>query len=178
MVGTCCYAVYNTVSYGKKRFRVKRHGALWQKKRDPVQKRGDTMEVRRKHVHTSLIPIRWGDMDAYGHVNNTIYFRYVEQCRVEYLERMGFAAMPQGSAPVIISAACTFHLPLTYPGVVEVQMFCGLPGRSSVPSFYEIRRQGDGTLYASGEAKIVWMDVASGKSTPLPDVLRHALSAD
>ncbi|MBL8406664.1 MAG: acyl-CoA thioesterase, partial [Candidatus Accumulibacter sp.] len=70
----------------------------------------------RKLVQTSLIPIRWGDMDAYGHVNNTIYFRYMEQVRVEYLEKLGFRVMPRGSAPVIINASCTFLVPLNYPG--------------------------------------------------------------
>lgn len=128
-----------------------------------------------KLVHTSLIPIRWGDMDAYGHVNNTIYFRYMEQCRVEYVELLGFKVMPAGSGPVIINASGTFLLPLGYPGIVEVRMFCGPPGRSSVPTYYEIRRQGDDTLYASGAAKMVWMEVASGKSIAIPDALRAQL---
>ena len=39
-------------------------------------------------VHTTTVPIRWGDMDAQGHVNNTVYFRYMEQARVEWFERM------------------------------------------------------------------------------------------
>lgn len=133
------------------------------------------MHTRGKLVWTSLIPIRWGDMDAYGHVNNTIYFRYMEQCRVEYVEQLGFKVRPAGSGPVIINANGTFLLPLGYPGVVEVRMFCGSPGRSSVPTYYEIRLQGDDTLYARGEAKMVWMDVASGKSVPIPDVLRAQL---
>ena len=134
------------------------------------------MQNPRKHVQTSVIPIRWGDMDAYGHVNNTVYFRYTEQCRVEYLEKLGFRVMPHGSAPVIINASCTFLVPLNYPGIVEVRMFCGHPGRSSVQTHYEIRLQGDETLFATGEAKIVWMDVETGKSVPIPDSLRGELS--
>lgn len=134
------------------------------------------MENRRKHVHTSLIPIRWGDLDAYGHVNNTVYFRYFEQCRVEYLAGFGVDVVPQGKAPVIINAACTFLVPLNYPGSVEVTMSCAAPGRSSISSFYEIRRQGEATLFASGDAKIVWMDVATGKSAPIPEALRAEFS--
>jgi acyl-CoA thioester hydrolase len=133
------------------------------------------MNSQRKLLHTSLIPIRWGDMDAYGHVNNTIYFRFMEQNRVEYLEQQGYKVMPEGTAPVIINASCTFLVPLTYPGVVEIHMFCGQPGRSSIPTHYEIRLQGDDTLYASGESKIVWMEVASGKSVAIPDKLRAQL---
>ena len=44
------------------------------------------MEHRRKLIHVTKMPIRWGDMDAYGHVNNTVYFRYMEQARVEWIE--------------------------------------------------------------------------------------------
>lgn len=133
------------------------------------------MQNPHKLVHSSLIPIRWGDMDAYGHVNNTIYFRFMEQIRVEYLEQLGFKVMPQGEAPVIINASCTFLIPLNYPGTVDIRMYCGEPGRSSIPTHYEIRLQGDDTLYATGDSKIVWMDVASGKSVPIPDGLRTAL---
>jgi acyl-CoA thioester hydrolase len=120
--------------------------------------------------------MRWGDMDAYRHINNTVYFRYMEQVRVEYLESLGYSVEPKGEAPVIINASCTFLIPLTYPGVVEVLMFLGAPGRSSIPSSYEIRVHGDATLYATGDAKIVWMEVASGKSVPIPDDLRARLS--
>ncbi len=134
------------------------------------------MESHRKLVQTSLIPIRWGDEDAYGHVNNTIYFRYMEQVRVEYLEKLGFKVRPEGTAPVIINASCTFLIPLNYPGVVEIGMYCGQPGRSSIPTHYEIRLRGNGTLYATGDAKIVWMDVASGKSVPIPEELRAQLA--
>lgn len=129
-----------------------------------------------KLVHTSLIPMRWGDMDAFGHVNNTIYFRYMEQTRVEYLEHIGYSLEPKGTAPVIINASCTFLIPLTYPGLVEVKMFFGEPGRSSIATRYEIRLQGDNALYATGDAKVVWADMASGKSVPIPEALRTRLS--
>lgn len=133
------------------------------------------MEAARKLVYTSMIPIRWGDMDAYGHVNNTIYFRYMEQIRVEYLEALGYTVAPKGTSPVIINASCTFLAPLNYPGTVEVRMFCGQPGRSSIPSDYEIRLQGSDILYATGESKIVWMDNETGKSVPIPEKLRAQL---
>lgn len=131
----------------------------------------------RKEVHRCLVPIRWGDMDAYGHVNNTIYFRYMEQVRVEYLESLGYPIIPLGTAPVIVNTGCTFLIPLTYPGSVEVRMFLGVPGRSSIPSSYEMRRADEAdTVYATGEAKIVWTDMATGKSVPIPLDLRERLS--
>jgi acyl-CoA thioester hydrolase len=119
-------------------------------------------------VHTSRQSIRWGDMDALGHVNNTVYFRYMEQARIEWLyslEREGGAYGTTG--PVIVNASCTFVVPLVYPNDLEVRMYLGEPGRSSVESYYEVVCEG--RVCAEGSAKIVWIDVATGRPVPLPD---------
>jgi acyl-CoA thioester hydrolase len=131
------------------------------------------METHRKLIHTTRIAIRWGDMDAYRHVNNTVYFRYMEQARVEWFEGIGYTCNTDQEAPVIINAQCTFLLPLNYPGTVEVKLFAGRPGRSSIPTYYELRPEGDERLHAEGAAKVVWMNPVTGKSVPLPDTLRR-----
>jgi len=127
-------------------------------------------------VHTSIVPIRWGDMDAFGHVNNTVYFRYMEQARLDWLsaiERREDASIATGTGPVIVNASCTFFAPLVYPGDCEVRMYLGELGRSSVGTFYEI--WSDGRRFAEGAAKIVWVDRASGRSTTLPDAIAAPL---
>jgi acyl-CoA thioester hydrolase len=130
----------------------------------------------RLHVHTSRWPMRWGDMDAIGHVNNTIYFRYMEQARIEWLEGLAAARTDEGPLPfVIINASCTFLLPLVYPGEVEVRMLLGDPGRTSVGSFYEIRT--NDRIYAEGTAKIVWLDPVTGRPAPLPEFIAAPLRA-
>lgn len=131
------------------------------------------MQSHRKLVHTTTITIRWGDMDAYGHVNNTVYFRYFEQTRVEWLERMGSrVSVEEPVGPVIINASCTFLAPVNYPATVVIKMYAGDPGRSSVMTWYELFVDGDERLYAEGAAKTVWMDMRTGKSAPIPDVVR------
>lgn len=130
------------------------------------------MTPPKKLIGITGIPMRWGDMDAYGHVNNTNYFRYMEQARVELLDQLGVVIMPGGLGPVIINTACTFLVPLTYPGVVEVRTFVGPPGRSSFMTYIELRKQGEETLYAEGTAKVVWTDTVSGRSVPLPPNIR------
>ena len=135
------------------------------------------MENSRKLVLTSVLPIRWGDMDALGHVNNTVYFRYMEQTRVEWLDRLGFdLGAKHDEGVVIVNASCTFLLPLTYPGDVEVRMFFDKPGRSSLQTHYEMRKVGADTLYAEGAAKMVWVSMATGKSAPLPDFILQSIA--
>jgi len=133
------------------------------------------MEQQKKLIHVARIPIRWGDMDAYGHVNNTIYFRFMEQARVEWLEEMDIKIQPGGDGPVIINASCTFLVPMTYPGTVEVRTFIGQIGRSSISTHAEMRVEGDDALYAEGAAKVVWMNTGSGKSVPIPEAVRAVL---
>ena len=134
------------------------------------------MEHRKKLIHVTHIPIRWGDMDAYGHVNNTVYFRFMEQARVEWIEEQGMVVRPGGVGPVIINASCTFLKPMNYPGTVEVRTYAGHPGRSSLPTHVEMLI--DGELYAEGAAKIVWMDTQTGKSAPIPEDVRASLEAE
>ncbi len=133
------------------------------------------MKSHRVLVHTSIQPVRWGDMDALGHVNNTVYFRYMEQTRIEWLyalarEGVGYLS---GTGPVIVNASCTFMVPIVYPGDVEVRMYLAEPGRSSIGSHYELDCAGK--RMAEGDAKIVWIDLASGRSVPLPDQVRAKL---
>lgn len=48
------------------------------------------MEHKHKLIYATILPVRWGDMDAMNHVNNTVYFRYMEQARIEWLESLGY----------------------------------------------------------------------------------------
>ena len=105
------------------------------------------MEHKRKLIFTTILPIRWGDMDGMGHVNNTVYFRYMEQARIEWFESLGYnTGQNAREGPVIVNASCTFLVPLVYPGDIEVRMSLGHPGRSSLPTHYELRLVGDDRL--------------------------------
>jgi len=133
----------------------------------------------KKLVHTMRMPIRWGDMDAMGHVNNTNYFRYIESARIAWLEQVGGLPDARGEGPVIVNASMNFLKQLTYPAEIEVTTFVAPPGRSSVEVSHQIRlvnAQGEaGELHAEGMAKVVWVDFKLGKSAPLPEVLRAEL---
>jgi acyl-CoA thioester hydrolase len=132
------------------------------------------MEHPRHLVHVSRIPVRWGDMDALGHVNNTVYFRYAEQARIDWLAELGMRdIVAVDGGPVLINASCTFLKPVTFPATVEVRTLIGKPGRSSLPTYYEMRVVGSDELYAEGAAKIVWWNPKTGKSLELPEFIRR-----
>jgi len=121
-------------------------------------------------------PLRWGDMDALGHVNNIMYFRYFEQARLEWYASMGFGALgTTETGLIIVDNHAEYLLPLVYPMQVVVRMAGHSPGRSSFVSTYTICA-GD-TLYTRGSSKIVWIDTKANKSVPLPDKLRAAVSS-
>lgn len=128
----------------------------------------------KKLVHETRIAIRWGDMDAMGHVNNTIYFRYLEIARVEWLDSLGAAPNPTGQGPVIVNAFCNFYKQLEYPGEVLARHYVSSPGRSSFDTWITLERSDQaGVIYAAGGATTVWMDFPAQKSAPLPDWLRR-----
>jgi acyl-CoA thioester hydrolase len=128
-------------------------------------------------VHVTRMPIRWGDMDMMGHVNNAKYFTYIETARIDWFTGIGCEPNPEGEGPVLINASCTFLKQLEYPGEIEVRTFIGAFGRSSFETFHEIRRvdQPD-VLSAEGAAKVVWVDFVAGKSKPLPEEIRRRMT--
>jgi len=128
----------------------------------------------KKLVHEMRMPIRWGDMDAMGHVNNTIYFRYMEVIRLEWLRSLGQSLGPQTrEGLIIINAFCTFHKQFEFPGDILARLYVSDPGRTSFESWTTMERTDDpGVIYASGGATIVWADYDRQKSVPLPEAMR------
>ncbi len=124
----------------------------------------------KKFVHEMVIPVRWGDMDAMGHVNNTLYFRYMEIVRLDWIYSRGSRAQMDEQGPVIINAFCNFLRQLTFPGDARVTMYVANPGRSSFETYHTIERTDEpGVVYAEGGAKTVWSDYQRKVSLPLPD---------
>ena len=131
----------------------------------------------KKLTHEMVIPIRWGDMDAMGHVNNTVYFRYFEIARLEWLQRVGAPPSPQGTGPVIVNAFCNFIRQVEFPGDLLARHYVTNPGRSSFDTYITLERTDQpGVVCAEGGAKTVWADSATKKSAPLPDWLRRLVA--
>jgi len=71
---------------------------------------------------TIEIPVVWADMDAFQHVNNTVYFRFFEHVRIAYFEKLEIAELKEttGVAPILAATRCRFRIPLTYPDTVSI----------------------------------------------------------
>ena len=131
----------------------------------------------KKLAYEMRIPIRWGDMDAMGHVNNTLYFRYMEIVRIEWMHAIGQPADPRGQGFVIVNAFCNFIRQLEYPGEILARHYVAKPGRSSFDTYTTLERcDAPGTIYAEGGATTVWVDFPAQRSLPLPEALRAQLA--
>ena len=130
----------------------------------------------KKLVYEMTIPIRWGDMDAMNHVNNTTYFRYLETVRIDWMRSIGCQPDPKGEGPVIVNAFCNFYKQLEYPGNVLVKMYVSDPARSTFESWGTMSRTDDpDVIYAAGGATTIWVNFPAQKSAPLPDWMRKHL---
>ncbi|GLR25488.1 acyl-CoA thioesterase [Limnobacter litoralis] len=120
-------------------------------------------------IYQTDIALRWGDMDAIGHVNNTVYFRFFEQARVEWMATVPEARLDPEVYVVIVHTECTFLSELKAPGAVTVRIKAGTIGRTSLTQHYElVRTDAPDALVATGSAKMVWVDSRTKKSTPIP----------
>ncbi len=127
-----------------------------------------------KLMHQLSFPIRWGDMDAMGHVNNIMYFRYFEQARLDWYQCLTNAALStEPTGFVIVDNHAEYLKPLVYPAHITVSMGAHTPGRSSFITSYTICDENQ--LYTVGSAKAVWVDITKNKSIPLPDNIRKML---
>jgi acyl-CoA thioester hydrolase len=132
--------------------------------------------TEKRFVHEMNLPIRWGDMDAFGHVNNTVYFRYMEQARIEWITSLGYSFSSGDESMLMINGFCNFHQQLAYPGELILKTYIGAIGRTSMDIYTSmaLTTQPD-SMVAVGGATMVWVDLQSGKSAPWPDHLLNKL---
>ncbi len=119
------------------------------------------------------IPVLWGDMDAFAHVNNTVYLRWFESARIAWFERVGIVGRGGGGVgPILASTHCRFVRPLAFPDVIAAEATTTRIGRSSFDMAYRVVRRDTGELAAEGGGVIVMLDYATGKAQPIDDALR------
>ena len=122
------------------------------------------------------VRIRWRDLDAFNHVNNSTFLTYLEEARLQWLAGIGGVWIDDRHAPVIAATQVNFRRQLQWPGEVAVELFRERVGTNSLTIAHRIVGvdAGDGHLYSDGNVVLVWTDPASGRSVPLPEAVRSA----
>ena len=132
---------------------------------------------QKKLVFESRQSVRWGDMDAMGHVNNAMYFRYLETARIDWFTAVGFRPDPQGQGPVIVNAFCNFYRQLEYPGDILVSLYVSDAARTTFETWATIEKLSEpGVMCAAGGATTIWVDFPRQKAVDLPDWIRKLVS--
>lgn len=132
----------------------------------------ETGDTAPQPVYSFHIPVRWGDMDAFGHVNNTLYFRYFEETRFQWMLDK-HVPIKSDSYPVVVTIGATFLRPVFHPDTLRIDVFISEPGRSSFMTHYKVYSSSDlENPCSEGYSKIVWVDAQTGKSVALPDTVR------
>lgn len=122
------------------------------------------------------LPVTWGEMDAFGHVNNTVYFRYFETARIKYFEEIGLTEMLSsvGIGPILADTSCKYQKPLFYPDNLTVGTRVISMGNSSIVMEHLVVSDKVGVA-AYGQAVVVIYDYDKAMKTAIPDFVRSAI---
>ena len=122
----------------------------------------------------------WGEMDAFNHVNNTVYFKYFENVRIKYFEKTGIIKLMKESkvGPIMAQADCQFIKPINYPDSLEIRAKVSHIKKSSFIMEYEVFSQKLNTLAAKGSSVIVMVDYNSGTKVHIPEDIKSNLDSE
>ncbi|PCI29442.1 MAG: thioesterase [SAR324 cluster bacterium] len=123
------------------------------------------------------IPVVWGEMDAFQHVNNVVYFRYFESARIQYFEQMQLLKFMEttGVGPILAATDCKYRIPLTFPDKVTT---CARVKEVRDCDFimeYKVFSHQHQKLAAEGTGRIVLLDFKTNQKVELPPELRDRI---
>jgi acyl-CoA thioester hydrolase len=124
-------------------------------------------------------PVAWGDMDALGHVNNAVYFRYFESARVAYLAKINFIdpAANGGIAAILASTHCDFRKALTYPDTVAIGARTIEISQDRFTMEYRLISQHLQKIAAEGKGIVVAYNYRDRRKAELPEAIRKNIQA-
>ena len=125
------------------------------------------------------LPVQWGEMDAYGHVNNAVFFRYFESARMEYLKKCGFVESHERNrvGAILHSTAARFRQPLHYPDTVQIGASASDVKGDRFTMTYTVVSLGRNVMVAEGTGVIVSFDYSAGKKADLPAQVLAAIAS-
>jgi acyl-CoA thioester hydrolase len=123
------------------------------------------------------LPVQWGDMDAMGHVNNTVFFRWFESARVAYLDRIELESASEHLGPILASVKCDYRRQLNFPDHVTIGARITRLGRTSLTMVHAVASAAQEAIVAEGDSTVVVFDYLANRPHPIPEKLRAAIAA-
>ncbi|EAQ82062.1 acyl-CoA thioesterase [Blastopirellula marina] len=120
------------------------------------------------------IPVQWGDMDSFQHVNNTIYLRWFESARVEYLSaaKLDGVMAATGTGPILYSVTCNFRRQVRFPDTMLIGAKATRLGGTSIRIGHAIYSVEQKQIVADGESGVVYFDYKKQQAMRIPDEIR------
>lgn len=124
-----------------------------------------------------LLPVQWGDQDSFLHVNNTVYFRWWEWARIEYLDKLRLAdrVRTEGVGPILAAISCNYRSPVTYPDRVQIGARITRLGRSSLTMEHVVYSEDQQRVVADSTSTLVVFDYNRQTSQPIPEDVRATI---
>lgn len=121
------------------------------------------------------IAVRWRDLDAFSHVNNSNFLTYIEEARLQWFQSLPGPWLGENTAPVLAASHINYRRPIEWPCELDVELFTERLGNTSLTLGHRIRARGGAeVIYSDGHSVLVWIDRSSGKPAALPDAVRAA----
>jgi acyl-CoA thioester hydrolase len=121
------------------------------------------------------LSVRWRDLDAFNHVNNSKFLSYLEEARLRWMMSLPGEWIDENVAPVVAAATINYRRPIAWPNEIVVELFVERLGNTSLTIGHRILdASNDATLYADGHVVMVWIDRQRGQAAALPDAVRRA----
>jgi acyl-CoA thioester hydrolase len=125
------------------------------------------------------IPVAWGDMDSFGHVNNVVFLRWCESARIAYFDRTGITEKMKAEkiGPILARACLDYRRPVTYPDIIRASATVTQIGKTSFVMRYRLFSLSQATVAGEGDSVIVMIDYRSGEKVPVDAELRRTIAA-
>jgi len=118
--------------------------------------------------------LRWRDLDAYNHVNNSVFLTFIEEARIKWFGSLAGPWRDDSSEPVVARTEVNYRMPIKYPATLKIRLLAGRIGNASLTIAHEIDDLDTGARYSDGNTVLVWVSPASGTPVSLPSMIRQA----
>lgn len=141
-------------------------------------KNGSKIEALAEYPVVTVLPVQWGDQDAFGHVNNTVPIRWFESARIAYLRNTDLGVVERGSlGPILVSVRCDYRQQIRYPDTVQIGARVSRVGNTSIHIHHRVYSDSQQAVVVEGDTVLATFDYDSQSTVRVPDNLRKQINA-